>query len=106
MRETSPTSMELKLALAQRKRAWNVIAPLLLLSIFLLPALAALADNPDWENEFVLHLNTESPRGTFIPYSTVADALNNNPESSPFYFPLDGPWEFSWSPDPDHCATN
>lgn len=74
--------------------------------VFSFLTVAAFADNPDWENEYVLHLNTEPPRATFIPFATVADALNNDPETSPFYFPLDGPWNFSWAPDPAHCSTD
>lgn len=73
--------------------------------LVILPA-AAFANLPDWENESVLHVNTESPRATFIPFASVAGALNDNPSNSPFYFPLDGDWKFSWSPDPDHCAEN
>jgi beta-galactosidase len=68
-------------------------------------ALVAVAGNLDWENQYVLHLNTEPPRAAFIPFATVTDALNNDPETSPFYFSLDGPWAFSWSPDPEHCST-
>jgi beta-galactosidase len=110
IRKTSLKSMALR-----QEQIWHNRAlahgPHPLLSFFCSVALcflthAAFADNPDWENEYVLHLNTEPPRAVFIPFASVADALNNDPETSPFYFPLDGPWEFSWSPDPDHCSTN
>lgn len=110
MGKTFQRSMALKPEPTRPKRTWACAARLLS-SVFGIIALCflasgALADNPDWENEYVLHLNTEPPRAKFIPFATVADALKNDPETSPFYFPLDGPWEFSWSPDPDHCPTN
>src|ERR1700758_1458991 len=43
----------------------------------------ALADAPDWENEQVLHINTDPPRATFIPFATVDGALNSDPTNSP-----------------------
>ena len=49
------------------QRHW--IAALWLLNLFL--AATALAGAPDWENEQVLHLNTEPPRATFVPFATV-----------------------------------
>ncbi len=53
----------------------------------------AFADAPDWENEQVLHINTEPPRATFIPFATVEQALNENSTNSPFYFSLNGDME-------------
>jgi len=64
-------------------------------------AVAAFAAAPDWENEQILHLNTEPPRATFVPFATVAEALNNDLTSSPFYFSLNGEWKFNWSPKPE-----
>ncbi|HSY17073.1 MAG TPA: glycoside hydrolase family 2 TIM barrel-domain containing protein [Candidatus Acidoferrales bacterium] len=68
--------------------------------------MAAFAGSPDWENEQVLHINTEPPRATFIPYPTVEQALDDSPISSPFYFPLMGEWKFHWSPRPEARPTN
>ncbi len=56
---------------------------------------------PEWENEQILHINTEPPRATFIPFATVAQALAGDPAASPFYQSLDGPWKFHWSPNPE-----
>ncbi len=64
------------------------------------------ADAPDWENEHVLHLNTEPPRATFVPFATVEQALQNDFTNSPFYFSLDGEWKFNWSPRPELRPAN
>ena len=70
-----------------------------LLLIFL--AASAFAAAPDWENEQVLHINTEPPRATFVPFATVEQALQNNFTNSPFYCSLNGEWKFHWSPKPE-----
>ena len=64
------------------------------------------ADAPDWENEHVLHLNTEPPRATFTPFATVEQALNGDSTNSPFYFSLNGEWKFHWVPKPELRPTN
>jgi beta-galactosidase len=67
---------------------------------------AVFADAPDWENEQVLHLNTEPPRATFVPFATVEQALNSDSTNSPFYFSLDGEWKFNWVGNPGERPTN
>jgi beta-galactosidase len=64
------------------------------------------ADLPDWENEQVIHINTEAPRVPFVPYPTVSGAMNVNPEFSPFFVSLNGRWKFSWAPKPEDRPTN
>ncbi|MGH7951192.1 MAG: glycoside hydrolase family 2 TIM barrel-domain containing protein [Limisphaerales bacterium] len=64
------------------------------------------ANAPDWENEQVLQINREPARATFIPFATVAEALNGNFTNSPFYFSLNGTWKFHWVPNPDMRPTN
>jgi beta-galactosidase len=64
-------------------------------------AAAGLTAAPDWENEQVLHLNTEPPRATFIPFATVDQALHENPTNSPYYFSLNGEWKFHWVGNPE-----
>ena len=76
----------------------------LCLLLFIFPA--AIFAAPDWENEQVLHLNTEPPRAAFVPFATVEQALQNNFTRSPFYFPLNGEWKFNWSPRPEVRPTN
>ena len=61
---------------------------------------------PDWENEQILHINTEPPRATFIPFPTVEAALNGNSTHSPFFFSLNGDWKFNWVPRPELSPTN
>ena len=76
----------------------------LLLNILL--ATTTFATAPDWENEQVLHLNTEPPRAPFVPFATVAQALENDFTNSPFYFSLDGEWKFHWVGNPGERPTN
>ncbi len=64
-------------------------------------AVAGFAAAPDWENEQILHVNTEAPRATLIPFATTEEALNDDPTNSPFYFSLNGEWKFNWSPKPE-----
>jgi beta-galactosidase len=83
------------------QRHW--IAALALLNFLATPAFAAA---PDWENEQVLHINTEPPRATFVPFATVEQALNGDFTSSPFYFSLNGAWKFHWVGNPGERPTN
>jgi beta-galactosidase len=64
-------------------------------------AAAARAEAPDWENEQVLHRNTEPPRATAVPFATVGQARHDPAAHSPFFLPLDGPWKFHWAPAPE-----
>jgi len=73
--------------------------------LFIFPA-AAFAATPDWENEQVLHINTEPPRATFVPFATMEQALKASPTNSPFYLSLNGDWKFNWVPQPELRSTN
>jgi len=64
------------------------------------------AETPDWENEQVIHINTEPPHATFIPFPDAGAALAGDRESSPFFRSLDGPWKFNWVPKPEDRPTN
>ena len=64
------------------------------------------ADAPDWENQQILHINTEPPRATFVPFATVEQALNGNSTNSPFYFSLNGEWKFHWVGNPGERPTH
>ena len=64
------------------------------------------ADAPDWENEQVIHINTEAPRATFVPFPDASAALAGDRESSPFFRSLDGTWKFNWAPKPEDRPTN
>ena len=76
----------------------------LLLNIFL--ATPVFATAPDWENQQILHVNTEPLRATFIPFATVEQALHNDFTNSSFYFSLDGSWKFNWVGNPNERPTN
>jgi beta-galactosidase len=84
---------------------WNSILRYLCFLLFIFSA-TALAAAPDWENEQVLHLNTELPRATFVPFATVKQALQSDFTNSPFYLSLDGDWKFNWVPRPELRPTN
>jgi beta-galactosidase len=61
---------------------------------------------PDWENQHVLEINREPVRSTFVPFPSVAAALQEDDTNSPFYLSLDGTWKFNWVPTPDLRPTN
>jgi beta-galactosidase len=65
------------------------IAGVLLVGLF--AGASCFADAPDWENEQVLHINTEPPRATFVPTNALS---------------LNGPWKFNWVSNPDERPTN
>jgi beta-galactosidase len=72
----------------------------------ILSSATACAAAPDWENEQVLHINTEPPRATFVPFATVKQALSGDFTTSPFYFSLNGAWKFHWVGNPGERPTN
>ena len=64
------------------------------------------ADLPDWENEQVIHINTEPPYATFVPFPDAGSARAGTREASPYFRSLDGPWKFHWAPKPEDRPTN
>ena len=85
------------------KHYW--IAGLVLVN-FLAGGPVCAADAPDWENEQVIHINTEAPRATFVPFPGASAALAGNRKSLPFFRSLDGAWKFNWVPKPEERPTN
>jgi beta-galactosidase len=71
-----------------------------------LSAALAFGATTDWENEQVLHVNTEPPRATFIPFADAAAARINQRETSPYFRSLNGDWKFNWVPNPELRPTN
>ena len=60
------------------------------MGIILFVAAASLrGQTPDWENEQVLHIHTEPPRASFIPFPTIAQALDEDASNSAFFMSLD-----------------
>ncbi|MGZ5554228.1 MAG: glycoside hydrolase family 2 TIM barrel-domain containing protein [Candidatus Aminicenantales bacterium] len=70
------------------------------LGLLAIPAARSASQPEDWENPAVLHVGTEAPRATFVPFPDAASALRLGPRESPRYLSLDGPWKFHWSPRP------
>ncbi len=53
-----------------------------------------------WENPAVFQVGREAPHATLLPFGDQSSALTGNPEASPFFLSLNGPWTFSWVPRP------
>lgn len=47
-----------------------------------------------WENPEILHINCESPRAYFIPYSCKEKAEEGNRNNSEYFLSLCGKWKF------------
>jgi len=50
----------------------------------------------EWENPDIVGINKEPPHCSYYPYATLAQALKNDPQQSPFYQSLNGKWKFNW----------
>jgi beta-galactosidase len=61
----------------------------------------AAEDHPDWENPAMLGRNKEAPHATLMPFPERASALAGDRGASPWFRSLNGPWKFSWSPNPE-----
>lgn len=72
----------------------------LLLFCGLVVPVGAADDPPDWENPAVIAIGREPPQTTSMVYPDVASALRGDRDASPWFRSLNGPWKFSWSPDP------
>src|ERR1700744_5487864 len=101
-----PDTMELVIASIKPTASRNCLLRFLCCFLHIFFISAAFADAPDWENQHVLHINTEPPRSTFIPFATVQQAMDGNVTNSPFYLSLNGPWKFNWVDNPSERPTN
>ncbi len=54
-----------------------------------------------WENPRILHLNTEPPHATLMPYGDRQRALSGERFRSRYYRSLNGEWKFHWVRKPD-----
>ena len=93
--------MKYKLAHLRKMTLLHFSFRILFLFLLIAPAKTFSATAPDWENQHILHINTEPPRATFVPFPNMADALGGQFTNSPFYFSLNGRWKFHWSPKPE-----
>jgi len=98
--------MEFEQETIERTEPRNPILRSFCFLLLIFSVATAFADAPDWENEQVLHINTEPPRAAFVPFATVTEALSGDFTNSPFYFSLNGAWKFNWVGNPGERPTN
>ena len=76
----------------------NRICRYLVVHLFVFFSLSTFSQNlPDWENPHLTGINNEPPHATFFPYSSEAEALNNDWALSPWSVLLNGNWKFHGS---------
>ncbi|MBK7212737.1 MAG: hypothetical protein IPH88_05455 [Bacteroidales bacterium] len=68
--------------------------------IISLASYAQTSSIPDWENPFLVSLNTEKPHVTMLPFDSEAKALKNLWSESTNYLSLNGTWKFSFADNP------
>lgn len=56
--------------------------------------------HPDYENPTVFERNQTLPHATLMPYENIEQALSGNRKASPYYFSLNGTWQFHWAENP------
>jgi len=60
----------------------------------------------DWENPEMVEQNREPTHCSLIPYQDRETALKRAPESSNFYYSLNGKWKFNWVKRPADRSTD
>ena len=55
-------------------------------------SITADAQQHDWENQYVLSINREPARASFVPYAETPGDMQMS---------LDGMWKFNWTKTPD-----
>ena len=55
-----------------------------------------------WEDPSVFNVGQRAPRANFIPYPDRASLLDTTNASSPYYYSLNGKWDFHWSKKPSN----
>lgn len=62
---------------------------------------------PEWNNNpEIFQLNRRRAHTTLMPYASIEEALEDNKESSPFFYSLNGEWKFSWVENPSNRIKN
>ena len=54
------------------------------------------AKAPEWENEFVNHVNVEPARAYSFPLANAEDAFSPEPPETPYVKSLNGVWKYNW----------
>lgn len=99
-----PAGGEIRTLVTYMKSPWQRhLATVWLAGLTLTGSSARLGAAPDWENEQVLHRNTEAPRVAATPFATAEQAREGVDEHSPLRLSLDGSWKFSYVPQPDQA---
>ena len=70
---------------------------ILLTATLALCSTAAIAQGHDWENQYVLSINREPARASFVPYAETPGDMQMS---------LDGLWKFNWTKTPDEQPTD
>lgn len=81
-----------------KKNAQASICTLIVLSMTMF---MAAAEQKDWQNSEMIGQNKEPGHCTLVPYATRDEALQGEPDKSPYYKSLNGPWKFHWVKHPD-----
>ena len=55
----------------------------------------------EWEDPEVIGIHKEAPHATMTLYADEATALAADREASPWFFSLNGTWQFQWAPRPE-----
>ena len=58
----------------------------------------AKAQNNEWENPTKYEWNKDKPHADFRLYERADDAVNDNPQKSPWQYSLNGTWKFVYAP--------
>jgi beta-galactosidase len=66
----------------------------------------AFGQRAEWENERINEINKIAAHSTYIPYSSVEQAMRDIPSESPYYLNLNGVWKFNWVKHPDLRPVN
>ena len=79
-----------------RNRLFKIVCVIALL----FPAIDNYAHAPEWNDLSVIEQGAESKHSSFIYFPDKQSAIENNWQSSPFYYSLNGKWKFNWSYNP------
>lgn len=69
-------------------------------------ALPIKAQINDWENPSVFNKNKREAYAWSFPFRSIKNAENNSCKASPYYFSLNGEWNFAWSLNPGKRPNN
>ncbi|WNH11967.1 glycoside hydrolase family 2 TIM barrel-domain containing protein [Thalassobellus suaedae] len=71
--------------------------------VFFLTPIILIAQQNDWENPYVNHINRLPAHTTFYSYSELGQAKENIREKSSLFKSLNGDWQFNWVAKPDEA---